>query len=136
MKHIIAFGFAILLAVAGASLASSHTSVAPLDEYFGRQKLSPLGIENIIHDTNLRVRYDPLHASRYYPALASAEDALDDWAHKYPDDPWLPGRAYYMSHVFSEMHTKTADLAAEHCRHLLFTQFADSHWAKLAKTES
>jgi hypothetical protein len=124
----------IVLVCSSAALAT--TRVAPLDEYFGRMKLSPLGIENIIHDTNLRVRYDPVHAARYYATLASAEDALDDWARKYPADPWLPGRAYYMSHVFWAMHTKEADVAAEHCRHMLFSQFGRSHWARLAEHET
>jgi hypothetical protein len=131
-----------LCAVAAGVLAAwsvavaGTTSVAPLDEYFGRQKLSPLGIENVIHDTNLRVHYDPLHASRYYGDLAPAEDALDDWARKYPADPWLAGRAYFMSHVFWAMHTKEADAAAAHCRALLFARFPTSHWAALAKHET
>jgi TolA-binding protein len=121
---------------ASAAFATTHPKVAPLDEYFGRMKLSPLGIENIIHDTNLRVHYDPAHASQYYGTLATAEDALDDWARKYPADPWLPGRAYFMSHVFWQMHTPDATAAAEHCRHLLFAQFPKSHWAKVAKNET
>jgi hypothetical protein len=116
--------------------ATAQTRVAPLDEYFGKSKLSPLGIENIIHDTNLRVHYNPANAARYYATLASAEDALDDWARKYPGDPWLPGRAYYMSHVFWAMHTHAADVAAEHCRHLIFAEFPSSHWAVLAKHET
>lgn len=131
MKHVILFGLICWLGVV--QVAHAAIRVAPLDEYFGKQKLSPLGIENTIHDTNLRVRYDPLHADRYYAALAGAEDALDDWARKYPDDPWLPGRAYFMSQVFSEMHTSSGDAAAQACRDLLFTRFATSHWAKLAK---
>lgn len=131
MKHVILFGLALWIATA--TVVHASIRVAPLDEYFGRQKLSPLGIENIIHDTNLRVRYDPQHAYRYYATLAGAHDALDDWARKYPDDPWLPGRAYFMSQVFLEMHSVAANEAAHECRELLFTRFADSHWAKLAK---
>ena len=91
---------ALTLVGSGASFAATHGALAPLDEYFGKQKMSPLGIENTIHDTSLRVRYDPAHAARYYQGLESAEDALHDWARKYPKDPWLAGRAYYMSHCF------------------------------------
>lgn len=109
--------------------------VAPLDEYFGRMKLSPLGINNTIHDTSLRVSYDKANPGRYYQGLEFAEDALRDWARKYPQDTWLPGRAYFLSHVFWQMHTPQADAAADRCRSLLFKQFPKSRWANIAKHE-
>lgn len=114
----------------------AHIRVAPADEYFGRQKISILGINNTIHDTNLRIGFDHVHAAKYYGTLAAAHDALFDWARKYPQDTWLPGRAYYMSHVFWQMHSPEGDAAAEHCRVLLFKQFATSRWAALAKKET
>jgi hypothetical protein len=121
--------------------AASHAAqpaprLAPVDEYFGRMKLSPLGINNTIHDTSMHIRYDQANAGRYYTALEWAEDALHDWARKYPQDTWLPGRAYFMSHVFWQMHTAEADAAANRCRALLFAQFPASHWAALAKHET
>lgn len=111
-------------------------AVAPMDEYFGKMKLSPLGINNTIHDTNLHVHYDPANGSRYYQSLEWAEDALHDWARKYPQDTWLPGRAYFMSHVFWQMHLPEADAAADRCRAMLFQQFPKSHWAALAHQET
>lgn len=116
--------------------AKTVSKVAPLDEYFGKMKLSPLGVNNTIHDTNLHVTYDKANAGHYYQALAWAEDALKDWARKYPQDTWLPGRAYYMSHVYWEMHTDEANAAAERCRTLLFKQFPKSRWAAMAKHET
>jgi TolA-binding protein len=116
--------------------AKPVSKVAPLDEYFGKMKLSPLGVNNTIHDTNLHVTYDKANAGHYYQALEWAEDALHDWARKYPQDSWLPGRAYYMSHVFWEMHTADASAAAERCRLLLFKQFPKSRWAAMAKHET
>lgn len=112
-----------------------HIRVAPADEYFGHQKISILGINNTIHDTNLRIGFDHVHAARYYGTLAAAHDALFDWARKYPQDTWLPGRAYYMSHVFWQMHSAEGDAAADKCRGLLFKQFPTSRWAALAKKE-
>jgi TolA-binding protein len=128
--------FASTHAVAKPAVKAPPPKVAPLDEYFGRMKLSPLGINNTIHDTNLHVKYDSANAGRYYQSLAWAEDALHDWARKYPNDTWLPGRAYYMSHVFWQMHTADGDAAAERCRTMLFTSFKQSHWAVLAKNET
>lgn len=138
---------ALSISFSSASFASSHAAakhavkapppkVAPLDEYFGKMKLSPLGINNTIHDTNLHVKYDAANAGHYYQSLAWAEDALHDWARKYPGDTWLPGRAYYMSHVFWQMHTPEGDAAAQRCRTMLFTSFKSSHWAALAKNET
>ncbi|MDQ6779583.1 MAG: hypothetical protein M3Z37_00285 [Candidatus Eremiobacteraeota bacterium] len=113
-----------------------HFRVAPADEYFGHQKISILGINNTIHDTNLRIGFDHVHAAKYYGTLAAAHEALFDWARKYPQDTWLPGRAYYMSHVFWQMHSADGDTAADRCRGLLFKQFPSSHWAMLAKKET
>ncbi len=142
---------ALTIAWSGVSLAStpakkpahafSHAKaapvkVAPLDEYFGKMKMSPLGINNTIHDTSLRVRYDPANSAHYYQGLEWAEDALHDWARKYPHDTWLPGRAYFMSHVFWQMHSSEADAAADRCRRLLLSRFPHSHWAALAKQET
>ena len=124
------------VASARAKVQAPQVKVAPADEYFGHQKLSILGINNTIHDTNLRIGFDPTNAARYYGQLAPAEDSLLDWAHKYPQDTWLPGRAYFMSHVFWQMHTAQGDSAAEQCRGLLFKQFPKSHWATLAHRET
>jgi hypothetical protein len=116
--------------------AQPAPKLAPVDEYFGRMKLSPLGINNTIHDTSEHVKYDQANAGRYYQGLEWAEDALHDWARKYPQDTWLPGRAYFMSHVFWQMHTAEADAAADRCRQLLFTQFPKSRWTAMAKSET
>lgn len=124
------------LSAAHAPVKAAPIRVAPADEYFGRQKLSILGINNTIHDTNLHIGFDRVHAAKYYGQLAPAADSLFDWAHKYPQDTWLPGRAYYMSHVFWQMHTSDGDVAANKCRALLFKQFPKSRWAALAKKET
>ena len=110
--------------------------VAPADEYFGRMKMSILGISNSIKDTGTREGFDPAHASNYYGGLALTEDALKDWAHKYPQDSWIPRRAYDLSHDFWRMHTPQADAQANTCRNLLFHQFPHDHWTMLARKET
>ncbi|HKW45320.1 MAG TPA: hypothetical protein VJN22_06635 [Candidatus Eremiobacteraceae bacterium] len=125
---------AILIA-ASAQASSAKPAVAPADEYFGRMKLSILGISNIMHDTKLRESFDPTHAAVNFTKLASAEDALEDWAAKYPGDTWLPGKAYYMSHEFWAMNTADGDRAAERCRALLLTRFAKSPYSAKANGE-
>jgi hypothetical protein len=130
----------IIGAVAGAALtpvaSSAASKVAPADEYFGRMKMSILGITNSIKDTGIREGNDPANASKYYSGLAYTEEALEDWAHKYPQDSWIPRRAYDLSHEFWLMHTPAADASAARCRAVLFTQFPHDRYAAIAKTES
>jgi len=115
---------------------AAKPAVAPADEYFGRMKLSILGISNTIHDTKLRESFDPQHAASNFDKLSLAEDALEDWSSKYPHDTWLPGKAYYMSHEFWAMNTADGDREAERCRALLFAHFATSPYSQKARTES
>ena len=116
--------------------AAPAPKVAPADEYFGRMKMSILGITNSIHDTGLHEKYDPQNAGKYYTTLALTEDALQDWSHKYPQDSWIPRRAYDMSHEFWLMHTPQANAQAQACRNILFRQFPKNHYAVLARRES
>ncbi len=68
---------------------------APGDEYFGRMKMSYLGINNTFHD-------DAIRAGEYTtdPELVSsiewADEALTAWAKKYPNDPQL-ARSYFLA---------------------------------------
>jgi len=79
--------------------------VAPADEYFGRLKLSILGIRNTIKDQGLRVDYEPGKAPATLGAIALTEDAIRDWEHKYPCDSWLPGTLYALQHFYGKIHT-------------------------------
>ena len=64
--------------------------VAPADEYFGRLKLSILGIRNTIKDAGLKCDADPAHATNVIGSVALTEDAMHDWEKKYPADSWIP----------------------------------------------
>ncbi len=79
--------------------------VAPADEYFGKLKMSILGIRNTIKDQGLKVDYYPDKADATLNAMSLAEDALHDWQHKYPCDSWLPGSIYALEHFYTKIHT-------------------------------
>ena len=79
--------------------------VAPADEYFGKLKMSILGIRNTIKDQGLKVDYYPDKADSTLNAMSLAEDALHDWQHKYPCDSWLPGSIYALEHFYTKIHT-------------------------------
>lgn len=63
---------------------------APADEYFGRFKLSNLGVRNIIHDISIEGN-SPLAIPKQVSRIQAADWAMVDWANKYPRDRWLPG---------------------------------------------
>ena len=70
--------------------AQTHSAVAPADEYFGRLKMSVLGIANVIKDMRLRVEADASRTPSIFGSLANVEDAIRDWEAKYPHDSWIP----------------------------------------------
>jgi len=78
---------------------------APADEYFGKLKMSILGIRNTIKDQGLKVDYDPNAAPGTANAINLTEDAIRDWQHKYPCDSWLPGSLYALEHFYAKIHT-------------------------------
>ncbi len=64
--------------------------VAPADEYFGKLKMSILGIRNTIKDLGYKVDADPSKAMQIMNAVNLTEDAMHDWENKYPQDSWIP----------------------------------------------
>ena len=79
--------------------------VAPADEYFGKLKMSILGIRNTIKDQGLKVDVDPAKAPSTGNAIALTEDAIHDWQHKYPCDSWLPGTLLGLERFYLKIHT-------------------------------
>lgn len=70
-------------------------SSAPADEYFGRMKMSFLGINNTFRDAAISSgdhTTDPNIVSK----VAFADEALRDWAQRYPHDPQL-ARSYFLA---------------------------------------
>jgi hypothetical protein len=107
---------------------------APGDEYFGRMKMSYLGINNTFHDEAIRAgsyTTDPAIEGK----VAQAEDALNDWMRKYPNDPQL-ARTYYLgTEMFKRIYTLDAQQKAWKYMQLLMHQFPDTYFGKLVKQE-
>lgn len=79
--------------------------VAPADEYFGKLKMSILGIRNTIKDQGLKIDVDPSKAPSTSGAIALTEDAIHDWQHKYPCDSWLPSTLLGLERFYLKIHT-------------------------------
>jgi hypothetical protein len=79
--------------------------VAPADEYFGKLKMSVLGIRNTIRDQGLLLDVDSTRSGPATQKVNFAEDALHDWEHKYGCDRWIPWTIFALEHYYGKIHT-------------------------------
>jgi hypothetical protein len=92
--------------------AQPHAGLAPADEYFGRMKMSILGIRNGLR-TELSRMSDPRGAASGLAACHWLADAIEDWGKKYPRDNWLPGVLVSLERLYARVHTPSARAQAQ-----------------------
>ncbi len=80
-------------------------TVAPADEYFGRLKMSILGIRNTLKDLAQKAEYNPANPEQIFGTAAYAEESLHEWEHRYPADPWLAKSVAGLVHMYSRVPT-------------------------------
>jgi hypothetical protein len=84
-------------------LSQLAVTSAPADEYFGKFKMSAL-----------RVRYETMQLKKRYEAhrllpeqaehlLLLTEDSFDQWAARYPTDPWLASTGFLIAGLYAEL---------------------------------
>jgi hypothetical protein len=86
-------------------------AAAPADEYFGRLKLSNLGIRNIIRAFRVEGN-SPLALPIQRGRMEAVDSAIVDWSDKYPRDPWLSGVIFGFADVLSIKHDPETDAMA------------------------
>ncbi len=127
---------AALLVTMPVSPASAQTAnkVAPADEYFGRQKLSILGIGNLIKDMRARIEADMSRSGSIYGTLADVENAIQDWESKYPADTWIAKDIELMEAVYFEVPEDRAHQLGTHCEAWLVHDYPRSPYAATGRT--
>jgi len=91
-----------VLIIAGL-LATLAVTSAPADEYFGKLKMSAL-----------RVRYETMQLKKRYEThrllpeqtehlLLLTQDSFDQWAARYPKDPWLASTGLLIAVLYAEL---------------------------------
>lgn len=107
-------------------------SSAPGDEYFGRMKLSYLGINNTYKDGAISAgayTTDP----KLIAKLDFATDALRRWAAKYPNDPDLP-RSYFLGvQVLRKVYTQPEQQTMWQFMQILVTKYPNTYFGKTTK---
>ncbi len=115
------------------SECESYNHSAPGDEYFGKMKMSYLGINNTFHDESIRAgdyTTDPGIISK----VSFADDALTAWSKRYPNDPQL-ARSYYLAiGMYSKIYTRPAQEKAWSYIHILTGRFSTTYFGKLERT--
>ena len=81
--------------------------VAPADEYFGRLKMSILGVRNTLKDLAQKAEYNPGNPEQIFGSAAYVEEALREWEQKYPRDPWLAQSIAGLVHMYAHVPTPT-----------------------------
>jgi hypothetical protein len=112
----------------------SEKNSAPADEYFGKMKLSFLGIDNTFRDQAIRAgahTIDPSVISK----LDFAADSLRDWQHKYPKDPQLARSMWLGSQVYLKIWNAPGQQQAATYLITLRNQFGSTYFGKQAKAE-
>jgi hypothetical protein len=109
--------------------------VAPADEYFGRLKMSILGIRNSLHDLALKLQYSPDKSEDVLGAASMVEDALKDWEHKYPADPWLAKNVFELTSLYARVHTAHGQDSAARTLRWLLARYGRTHYGTLARAQ-
>lgn len=107
---------------------------APGDEYFGRMKMSYLGINNTFHDDAIRAgayTTDP----RLVNSVQWADEALNAWAKKYPQDPQL-ARSYFLAfQMYRKVWTQDAQQKAWDYANIVIQKWPSSFFGKALKKD-
>jgi len=101
----ISLGVVLLVPIAGRAQQPAASAVAPADEYFGRLQMSILGIRNELATLSARVDGDTDFGRGELKGAESVEDAVRDWAQKYPRDNWLDRYAVQLEKLYASIET-------------------------------
>jgi hypothetical protein len=100
------------------------TRTAPADEYFGRTKLSPLGVRNEIIRINKYL--DVGWGDRMASDAHWVEDSIVDWQEQYPHDPTMARHLLQLYHLLVRVGAPETKIEAGKIRELILVQYAGS----------
>jgi hypothetical protein len=113
--------------------AEMHDS-APGDEYFGRLKMSFLGINNTFRDDAIRAGAYTTD-QRIISHVSFADEALNAWARKYPHDPQL-ARSYFLAfEMYRKVWVQAYQQKAWNYAHVVIEKWPGSYFGKLLKKD-
>lgn len=104
---------------------------APADQYFGRLKLSNLGVRNIIHALSVEGR-SPLALPLERTRIMGVATALAEWGEDYPRDTWLRGAMLSFAGVMAGKHDVDTDRLAVSFYLQTAARYPNTRWSQQA----
>jgi hypothetical protein len=105
--------------------------IAPADQYFGRLKLSNLGMRNIIHALSVEGT-SPLALPMERTRIMGVDTAIVEWADDFPHDPWLKRVVLNFADVLARKHDVDTDRIAIGLLLQVSQHFRNTPYEKLA----
>jgi hypothetical protein len=127
------FALVLALAFAAPAFADTTRNLAPADRYFGRLKMSILGVRNALSDLSARADAQPEQAEHIYDKAVLVEDALHDWQRHFPRDPWIPKYAYALAQLYGKLELDDARLRKNDTLDWLIATYPESEYAQLPR---
>jgi hypothetical protein len=109
--------------------------VAPADEYFGKLKMSILGIRNTIHDVGANIDIDQNRVAGLMNKADLAEDAMMDWERKYPQDSWLPKTVFSLERMYAKIDSDEGRARSLRVMRWLVHDFPKTWYGRQGKVE-
>ena len=109
--------------------------VAPADEYFGKLKMSVLGIRNTIKDVGANIEIDQTRWTQQASKASFAEDAMRDWQRKYPSDTWLAKMVFALERMYAKLDSDEGRKRSLATMQWLIRDFPSSWYGKTGKRE-
>jgi hypothetical protein len=123
----------LALSFATPAFAQPTTDLAPADRYFGRLKMSILGVRNSLKDLTARADAEPEQAEHIYDKAVLVEDALHDWQRHFPRDPWIPKYAYALAQLYGKLEMDDARVRKNDTLDWLIATYPESEYAQLPR---
>ena len=115
------------------AFADPFANLAPADRYFGRLKMSILGVRNSIKDLAARADSHPEDAEHVFDKAVLVEDALRDWHAHFPRDPWIPRYAYSLAQLYGKLDMDDARVRKNDMLDWLGATYPESEYAQLPR---
>jgi hypothetical protein len=133
------FAVGLVIALLSVSVANAQPKenirVAPADEYFGRLKMSILGIGNVIRDQTQKYDVRPDLLEDELGAVNFAVDAIKDWERKYPQDPWIAKSLFALERFYNRIPTDECRERARATMVWLVRDFPNTWYGRAGKRE-
>ncbi len=111
-------------------IAKPMSGLAPADRYFGRLKMSILGVRNSLRDLAARADVEPGQAEHIFDKAVLVEDALRDWQTHFPRDPWIPKYAYALAQLYAKLDLDDARVRKNDTLDWLIASYPQSEYAQ------